>query len=277
MWVRVRDALTTSLDPAEREAVLGDFAELALTDYQVMKSLMGLVVRRQIRLWKEWNPWFALVAIVMPVCPLLARLCSELGVETWPSVWMWLHHGVVYDTGLSPVAFWVGCCLQAIALSTWSWTSALALAALSRRTIWVSGVGFFVIYVVVLASDGVFSAAFRFAWEPLSMNFLFVLLPAYYGIRQSSTFPNIKFRRMVLLALWTITMGGLALWTRGWHQAAMNNWSRGGSALTLSQLAQHGAAWNVGIAHVLSTAILTSPIIYVLAQTALFRRQSTTD
>jgi hypothetical protein len=81
---------------------------------------------------------------------------------------------------------------------------------------------------------------------------------------------------MLLLALWTMTIGGLALWTQGWGQAAVNNWSRGGSALTLLQLAQDAEAWNVGITQVLAIAVLTSPVVYLFAQTALLRRPSKT-
>jgi hypothetical protein len=276
VWARFRDVLAKLLDPAEREAVFGDFAELALTDRHAVKSLAGLLVRRQLRFWTEWNPWFVLVAVIIPICPLLARLCSELGMETWPSVVMWLHHGPTYDTGLRPTAFVSELCFQAAALITWSWTCGLALGALSRRTIWLSGALFFGLYVFVLSSDGVFSAALRWAWLPFSINFLLVLFPAYFGIRQSSKLLNIEFPRLVLLGLWTITTNVLALWTQGWGQAAVNNWSRGGSALTLLQLAQDAEAWNIGINQVLAIAVLTSPVIYVFAQTALFRRPSKT-
>ncbi len=140
LWVRLRDALLRSLDPAEREAVSGDFVELAMTDRQVVKSLLGLVMRRQLKLWREWNPWFVLVAIVLPVCPLLETLSNQLSHGIWPSLVMWLHHGGAYRTGMSPAAFWSGVCIRAIALSTWSWTSAFSLwASCLEGTIWVSG------------------------------------------------------------------------------------------------------------------------------------------
>lgn len=280
MWIRVRDALATLLDPAEREAVFGDYAELALTDRQAVKSLMGLVVRRQLRLWTEWNPWFVLVAVIIPVCPLLARLCAGLTMGIWPSLWMKLHHGVSYRTGLSPGALLSEFCFQAAALITWSWTSGFALGTLSRRTIWISGTLFVGLYID-LATDGwlfstVLSWSTGWPWLPLLIDFLFVLLPVYCGIRQSSKVLNLKSPRMVLLALWTITMGGLVLWTQGWGQAAIDNWSRGGSALTLSQLVQYIEAWNPKIDQVLATAVLTLPVFYVLAHNVLFRRQSTT-
>ena len=139
IWIRSRNALSRSLDAEEREAVFGDLDELGLTDRQAVKSVLGLVMRRQLRLWKEWGPWFALAAITLPVCPLLATSSSELAVGIWPSVWMKLHHGVYYDTGLSPVALMAGFCFRATALITWSWTSGFALGTFSRRTIWVSG------------------------------------------------------------------------------------------------------------------------------------------
>jgi hypothetical protein len=259
------------LDPAEREAVFGDFAELAMTDRQSAESLFGLVVRRQLRLWKAWNPWFALFAIVVPVSPQLARLSNQLGVEIWPGVVLWLHHGPIYETGLSPAAKLAGFSLQALALITWSWTSGFALRKLSRSTISVSGVAFFAIYFVALAtSDG--GSFFPWAWLPLCINFLFVVLPAYYGLRQSTSSLNRKFPWMVLLALWTLTISGLALWTRGWYEAALDNWSRGAPALTLWQLTQHAGGWRSGMTHVLAAAALTTPILYALAKDALSQR-----
>jgi hypothetical protein len=272
-WVRVRDALLRSLDPAEREAVCGDFVELAMTDGQAAKSLLGLVIRRQLGLWREWNPWFVLVALVIPVCPLLEIMCNQLGHGIWPSLVMWLHHGVAYRTGDTPAAFWTGVCIRAMALSTWSWMSAFALGALSRRTIWVSGGLFFGVYVAVAigAVHPFHSIVWLtwWAWLPLLISFLFVLLPAASGIRQSNKPQNTRFPRVVLLALWTMTMGGLTLWTQRWGEVAMDNWSRGGPAMTLSQLTQHADLWKAGPTMLLVTAVLTAPIVYVLAKVYL--------
>jgi hypothetical protein len=269
LWLRFRDALSRSLDPAEREAVFGDFVELALTDRQVVKSLVGLVVRRQLGRWRDWTHYFALVAIALPVCALLDKLCSELGQGIWPTVVMWLHHGPAYDTGLTSAAFWLGFCFRVVALSTWSWTSGFALGTMSPRTTWGIGVGFVMNYVLVVASLEAFSVPFWWAWLPLLLNLLFVFLPAYCGILQSTRSRNMNFPGMLLMALWTVTVGGLALWTQVWGQAAMDNWSRGGPALTLSQLVQHADLWKAGIRQLLTTAVMTAPILYVLAIRAL--------
>jgi hypothetical protein len=270
LWVRVRDALLRSLDPAECEAVCGDFVELAMTDRQAVKSLLGLVIRRQLRLWREWNPWFVLVALVIPVCPLLETLCNQLGHGIWPSLVMWLHHGVAYRTGVSPAAFWTGVCIRAMALSTWSWMSAFALGALSRGTIWVNGSLFFGLYLAfAIGADHRIFWLTGWSWLPLLMSFLFVLLPAGCGIRQSNKPQNMTLPRVFLLALWAVTMAALTLWTQRWGQVVMDNWSRGGPAMTLSQLAQHADLWKAGPTFLLVTAVLTAPIVYVLAKVYL--------
>ena len=64
-------------------------------------------------------------------------------------------------------------------------------------------------------------------------------------------------------------MSGLSLWTRTWDQVAMDNWSRGRPALTLSQLAQHADPWKAGMTHLITTVVLTVPIVYVLAKVYL--------
>jgi hypothetical protein len=270
IWIRSRNTLSRSLAAEEREAVFGDFAELGLTDRQAAKSVLGLVMRRQLRLWKGWGPWLALAAIILPVCPLLATSSSELGVGIWPSVWMKLHHGVYYETGLSPAVLMAGFCLQATALITWSWTSGFALGTLSRRTIWVSGTLFFALDAAFSSTGRLFSVGFSrltwWAWLPLLTNVLFVVLPAYFGVRQSTKSLNRRFPWIVALAVWTVTMGGFALWTQGWPQAAAANWSRGGPALTLSQLAQYAGWWELGVTPMLTTAVLTGPIFYLLAK-----------
>jgi hypothetical protein len=276
--VQARDALAALLDPAERDAVLGDFAELTLTDSQIVKSLAGLVVRRQLIPWKEWSPWFAVIAIIMPLCPLLARLSSDLNRAIWPSLWMKLHHGISYQTGLSPSTLVCEFCFQGLALITWSWTSGFALGALSRRAVWVCATLFFAFYLACASGDRLFSVGFSWlngwAWLPFLVNLLVVLFPAFFGIHCRRTFPTLTCARMCLVLLWTITIGGLALWTQGWDPAAMANWSRGGSSLTMLQLVRHSETWRVGIAQALVTALLTSPIFYVFAQTAFMPTRS---
>ena len=64
LWIRTTQALSRALESGEQETVLGDLAELGMSDRQAFKGVLGLVLRRQLGFWKEWEPWFVLVAIV---------------------------------------------------------------------------------------------------------------------------------------------------------------------------------------------------------------------
>jgi hypothetical protein len=277
LWIRSTNALSRSLDPKEREAVVGDLAELGMTDRQAMRSVLGLVLRRQLRVWKKWQPWFALVAIIAPVCPLLASLSTELDVGIFPSVVMWLRHGISYDTGISSSAFLAAVCFRAMALITWSWTSAFALGILSRRAVWLNGALFFML-CLVSAVRGLLSVPLLWltpwAWFAIFVKFLVVLIPAYFGLRQSAKSAGLKVEWMVPLAAWTVTTGALAFWTHGWGPAAMDNWSRGASSLTLFQLAQRDDVWKAMVTHLLTVAVLTGPILYMLAINTFLHRAS---
>ena len=78
LWTRSTQALSRALDSTEREMVLGDLAELGMSDRRAFNAVLGLVLRRQLGFWKEWEPWFVLVAIVVPVGPLLATQSDRL-------------------------------------------------------------------------------------------------------------------------------------------------------------------------------------------------------
>jgi hypothetical protein len=269
LWIRLAHAMSCSLDPAEREAVFGDFAELDKSDRQILIGTSGLVLRRQLGFWKQWNPWFVLGAIVLPVCPVLATLSDNLGQSLFPNLVMWLHHRMPYETGVSLSALLTAFCCQAAALVTWSWTSAFALGTLSRKTIWVNGILFLILCVVCGIYGSLFS--FGFLWSvPLAsiavcVKFPLVLLPAYFGLRHSSRSAEVKLLWMIPLAGWTATVGCLALWTQCWAGAAMDNWSHGASALTLLQIAQRADVWRLLLAHLFLAVVLTGPVFYLLA------------
>jgi len=46
------DKFSRLLEPAEREAVRGDFAELGDSSARVLREVLGLVIRRQAWSWK---------------------------------------------------------------------------------------------------------------------------------------------------------------------------------------------------------------------------------
>src|SRR4051812_35799399 len=84
---RLVNAISRLLQPHEREAVLGDFAESGETGGRALHDLAGLIVRRQAALWKDWRPWLALFGIVVPISLLLRDFSMFLGgtyhLYTW--------------------------------------------------------------------------------------------------------------------------------------------------------------------------------------------------
>jgi hypothetical protein len=73
------------LAPDERQAVLGDLAETGETGMRALTAVAGLVVRRQLGLWKSWRPWVASLGL-LPV--LLTFSCVTpsivLIIERYP-------------------------------------------------------------------------------------------------------------------------------------------------------------------------------------------------
>ena len=54
------------LERDEREAVLGDLAEAGERSSEKLFAVLGLVVRRQVMLWKNWRPWLAGFGVALP-------------------------------------------------------------------------------------------------------------------------------------------------------------------------------------------------------------------
>jgi hypothetical protein len=191
---------------------------------------------------------------------------------------MWFHHGIAYRTGVSSAALLAEFCFRASALITWSWTSAVAMGALSRKTIWANGVLFFLLcafFTVYRLPYPARALCFTpWVWIPIVDNFLLVVLPAYCGLRKSAKSPRTKPPWLIALAGWTAIIGGLAFWTQGWDGAALDNWSQGAPALTLMQLAQRADVWEAFVTHLFTLAVLTSPIVYLLAMKGFSHRRS---
>src|SRR5947209_18651207 len=50
---------TIFLAPNDRDAVLGDLAETGASGWSALRSVLGLVVRQQMEIWRAWQPWVA--------------------------------------------------------------------------------------------------------------------------------------------------------------------------------------------------------------------------
>ena len=210
IW-RLVDVLSRTLDPAEREAVCGDFTESGETGSQALLDVLGLVVRRQTALWRTWRPWLALAGLVVPLGMLLSLVSRNMADGSAIFIWFYANN---WDWKLLENAgFWYGfasCApgilISYLALTCWSWTSGLLLASVSRHTIWSNGALFcltllsgellgaprFLGHVLLLQrarafdpNREVFALGFYRVMFPLIVQAVLVLLPAVWGMRQS--------------------------------------------------------------------------------------------
>jgi hypothetical protein len=277
IWASLKGTLLRRLETAEREAFSGDCVELAMTDPEIVQSLLNLIARRQLKAWEAWDPWIALILCVVPICPLLASQSFALGNGIWPCVELWLDHGIRYEDGLTLVAQSMGFLFSGAALITWSWGAGFVFSRVSQRTIWVSAGLFVGIYLgSALVREPYFYgdlwSASR-ALLPLLIGTSFVLIPACLGILSGKRLNHRKFLWTMLFAAWTTIIGALSLWSSAWDQAAMDNWSHGAPALTLSQLAQYPVLSSVSARNVVVMLMLSAPFAFLVAKDAWFNRR----
>ena len=148
------DLVSRMLEPGERDAVRGDFAESGETGGQALRGLLGLVLRRQIALWKDWRPWLALLGAVAPLGILLSLVSRRVADSSAVTSWLYLNNWdwtYVWNSGFRldfarDVAFVL---FGFLLLSCWSWTSGFVLGYLSRRAIWINGALFCLVLVAV--------------------------------------------------------------------------------------------------------------------------------
>ena len=194
------DHVSRLLQPDERDAVRGDLTELGVSGGKALCDLLGLVVRRQARVWTDWRPWLALVGLVAPlglVLSLVSRYWADASaIYAWLYVnnWTW---GYLESPGarLDLVHVSATFIIQCATLICWAWTLGFALGSLSRRAVWVNGVLFALVLlggpfdVAALAlrnpaNAAVFSVTFYRVWFPILLRIVFVLLPALWGMHQ---------------------------------------------------------------------------------------------
>ena len=65
------ETVSRLLERDEREAVQGDLAEAKGSAWSGLLDVVGLVIRRQVHLWKNWRPWLAAFGLALPATLLL--------------------------------------------------------------------------------------------------------------------------------------------------------------------------------------------------------------
>jgi hypothetical protein len=234
---RLVDMVSRMLEPAERDAVRGDFAESGETGGQALLGLLGLVVRRQAALWKDWRPWLALVGLIIPLGILLSfvsrRVADGSAIPIWLYVnnWDWAYLG---NAGfrLDSIRDAAAVFMEYLTLICWSWTSGFVLAALSRRTLPVSGALFcFVLLFRALLGapqyhypwhTAVFSLTFYNVMFPLIVQTILVLPVSLWGMTRGLRLA--KFPLLLQTILWAVivisVLGAIQTWLRWWPFAS---------------------------------------------------------
>jgi hypothetical protein len=137
---RLAEFASQALQPKERDAVLGDFAESGESGGEALCGVLGLVARRQAALWKHWRPWLVLVGLVVPLAWLLS-IASRLVADT-SAVYLWSYLNN-WEWGLLKYAsFWyilrdsIGAVLlRWVILACSSWSVGFLVGWLSRHIV----------------------------------------------------------------------------------------------------------------------------------------------
>jgi len=173
------DLVSQLLERDEREVVLGDLEESGESGRQALVAVLGLVVRREAALWKNWRPWLAAFGIAMPSSFLLMGF--SLSVSR------------AYRQFLDPGPGFALLLCNVLLLAGWSWTGGFVVGSVSRRTVWVSAALCFAPCLFCLA---------RFRVESLSrFCLLLFLLPAVWGAYRGLQIAHVKLSAAIVLAL----------------------------------------------------------------------------
>ena len=190
------EAASQLLPLNDREAVLGDLAETNESPRKMLVEVLGLVARRHIALWKNWQPWLATFGLALPTSFLLmgtsVSVSSTFQLMHWQTVTV---HGALLN--LISIVF---------LLTSWSWAAGFVVSFISRRTLWMS--------VIFCLMPCLFCFA-RFRIESLSRLSLFLfVLPAVLGVWQGirTMRPSLSFATVMAVA---VTMLTILTWSRG--------------------------------------------------------------
>jgi hypothetical protein len=150
--------LSALLQPAERDAVLGDLAECGERSDRAIAGVLGLVVRRNTAVLLDLRLWVAMGLLILPVSFLLAVIVRSTAGQGAVYSWMYLNN---WDWALTTNAgFWfvlretatkfgVACLL----LACWSWSGGFLFGRLPNAILRASRNAFIVLLAVFQLGD----------------------------------------------------------------------------------------------------------------------------
>jgi hypothetical protein len=204
------DLVARLLPPEEREVVKGDLLEGGESAWQSLLAVVGLVIRREAALWRNWRPWLAAFGLAVPSSFLLMGFSLSVSHAYQQLVAGPILHatGVTIGPGLALFL------CNVLLLAAWSWTGGFVVGSVSRRTVWVSAALSFAPCVFCLE---------RFRVESLSRLCLLLFLPvALWGARRGLQVARIKRSSAIALAI-AVTALTIPTWSSG--GAWIPNWA----------------------------------------------------
>jgi hypothetical protein len=204
------DLVSRLLPPEEREVVQGDLLEGGESAFQSLLAVLGLIIRREAMLWRNWRPWLAAFGLALPSSFLLMGF--SLAVSR---AYQQLASGpILHATGINVRPGFALFLCNVLLLAAWSWTGGFVVGSVSRRTVWVSAALSFVPCLFCLE---------RFRIECLSRLCLLLFLPvALWGARKGLQMARIKRSSAVALAI-AVTALTIPTWTSS--GAWIPNWA----------------------------------------------------
>ena len=213
IWWRLVDAASQRLESDERDAVRGDFAESGETAARALRGVLGLVVRRQAELWRDWRPWLALAGLALPLGLVLSLFIRNVAASSAIYIWMysnwWTTSFLTIPGARIELAGNIGRhMLSYLTLGSWAWTCGFVLSSLSRRTVWVNGSLFcLVLFGAILAAGQIHPGQDSVVWSltffrvvfPILLRTLLLVVPALWGMQ-------IGFRRATLPVVHTVLL-----------------------------------------------------------------------
>jgi hypothetical protein len=280
------------LEPDERNAVQGDLIESGANGADALRDIIGLVTRRQLALWKGWQPWLALLGVDFISAVVLSAAAFNLRVGIDHRLLRYLKSGTYYDeSGITVHQEIIFMLCLAAAFLAWTWTSGFVLARLSHRSLWLTGLTFYVVvlncFLARLVATGAIDARYPIVGDrpyPLPLVFLAFLLPftpskllflfafisgAHTGLRKCA----LRLRTAAAWAIFVIVATALVMWS--------GEWFRETHSLIVPWIGTSPASWTGGVWHAgpwptrLWPLLLASwPVVYMLVTSWRCRNES---
>lgn len=190
-WVEL---LARGLSPGDRETLLGDLTEAGETGRQAFSSIAGLLIWRQLPVWRNWRPWVAAFGLAMPASFLLMGFSVSIA-QTYQSV---IGSTVLQATALKEGPGLTVLLCNAGLLAAWAATGGFAVGTISRRTTWISAI--FSLLPCLFCLE-------RFRIDSLSRLCLLLFLPpALVGLCFGLRTPRIRFGASLAVAIVTTAL-----------------------------------------------------------------------